>query len=76
MRIYLTHPLHGAKHAYAESEALADEKNGWVRQEETAPTVVATSPFVVDVESEDDSDEVPVLPAIVKNKPGPKPKAK
>ena len=60
MRIYLTHPLHGAKHAYAESEALADEKNGWVRQEETAPTVVNP----VDLQKE------------VRNKPGPKPKAK
>lgn len=35
MMIYLTHPLHGAKHAYSEPEAVADEKNGWVRQIET-----------------------------------------
>ena len=33
--IRLTHPLHGAKHAYAEAEALADEKNGWVREVKT-----------------------------------------
>lgn len=31
MLIFLTHPVHGAKHALSESEALADEKNGWVR---------------------------------------------
>ena len=29
--IYLKHPLHGAKVAIAEEEAVADEKNGWTR---------------------------------------------
>ena len=31
MQILLTHPKHGAKFAMLELEALADEKNGWVR---------------------------------------------
>lgn len=31
--IYLKHPQHGEKFALVESEAVADEKNGWVRAE-------------------------------------------
>ena len=31
MHIYLRHPRHGSKVAIAEAEAVADEKNGWVR---------------------------------------------
>ena len=31
--IRLTHPVHGVKHAIVEQEAMADEKNGWVREE-------------------------------------------
>lgn len=31
--IRLTHPVHGVKHAIVEQEAIADEKNGWVREE-------------------------------------------
>lgn len=31
MVIYLKHFLHGTKVAIAEEEAIADEKNGWVR---------------------------------------------
>ena len=31
MVIYLKHPIHGAKVATMELEAIADEKNGWVR---------------------------------------------
>ena len=31
MNIYLQHPVHGAKVATMELEALADEKNGWIR---------------------------------------------
>lgn len=38
--ICLTHPLHGTKHAYAEAEALADEKNGWTRSPEKVAEVV------------------------------------
>ncbi len=29
--IYLKHPVHGAKVAIGEEEALADEKKGWTR---------------------------------------------
>ena len=29
--IYLKHELHGSKVAISEEEAVADEKNGWVR---------------------------------------------
>ena len=29
--IYMKHPIHGAKVATMELEALADEENGWVR---------------------------------------------
>lgn len=29
--IYLKHPQHGEKFAQVEPEAVADEKNGWVR---------------------------------------------
>ncbi len=31
MVIYMRHPIHGTKVAIAESEAEADEKNGWKR---------------------------------------------
>lgn len=31
--IYLKHPQHGEKFALVETEAAADEKNGWVRAE-------------------------------------------
>jgi hypothetical protein len=43
MNIYLKHPIHGTKVATMELEAVADEKNGWVRythdtpEEEVAP---------------------------------------
>jgi hypothetical protein len=46
MNIYLQHPIHGAKVATMELEAVADEQNGWARYnpdillvpEVTAPT--------------------------------------
>ena len=42
--IYLKHEIHGKKIAYMEMEAVADEKNGWVRYtldtpDEAAPVV-------------------------------------
>jgi hypothetical protein len=40
MQILLTHPKHGSKFAMLESEALADEKNGWVRYTPPAPEPV------------------------------------
>ena len=38
--IYLKHELHGAKVATMEAEALADEKNGWVRYTLDTPSEV------------------------------------
>ena len=32
MVIYMRHPVHGTKVAIAENEAIADEANGWVRE--------------------------------------------
>jgi len=47
--IYLKHPQHGEKFALVESEAAADEKNGWVRSVfETHPKKVT---MVTDVQS-------------------------
>lgn len=37
MNIYLTHPIHGAKVATMELEAVADEENGWSRYNPDAP---------------------------------------
>ena len=43
--IYMSHPVHGAKVATMEEEAIFDEKNGWTRYtldtpiEEVAPVV-------------------------------------
>jgi hypothetical protein len=36
--IYLTHPIHGAKVATLELEAVADEKNGWSRYNPDTPS--------------------------------------
>lgn len=38
--IYMTHPIHGAKVATMEMEAVADEENGWVRYTPETPSVV------------------------------------
>jgi hypothetical protein len=38
MVIYLTHPIHGAKVANLEAEAVADEKNGWTRYNLDTPS--------------------------------------
>lgn len=37
--IYMTHPIHGAKVATMELEAVADEENGWVRYTPETPSV-------------------------------------
>jgi hypothetical protein len=42
--IYMSHPVHGAKVATMELEAVADEKNGWVRY--TLDTPVEAAPVV------------------------------
>jgi hypothetical protein len=38
--IYMSHPVHGAKVATMELEALADEQNGWTRYTLDTPDVV------------------------------------
>jgi len=43
--IYMSHPVHGAKVATMEMEAVADEKNGWVRY--TLDTPVEAAPLEV-----------------------------
>jgi hypothetical protein len=35
--IYLTHPVHGAKMATMEEEAVYDEQNGWTRYNPDTP---------------------------------------
>lgn len=43
--IYLTHPVHGAKVATLEQEAVNDEANGWVRYTpETASATEESAP--------------------------------
>lgn len=42
--IYMTHPVHGAKVATMELEALADEQNGWVRYTLETPSVEDAAP--------------------------------
>jgi len=36
--IYMKHPVHGAKVATLEMEAVYDEKNGWVRYNPDTPS--------------------------------------
>jgi len=36
--IYMKHEIHGAKVATMEAEAVADEKNGWVRYTHDTPS--------------------------------------
>jgi hypothetical protein len=47
MVIYMRHPQHGTKIAIAEAEAVADEANGWVREDAGAlltPAVPVLAP--------------------------------
>jgi hypothetical protein len=44
--IYLIHPVHGAKVAISEHEAIYDEMNGWMQYDPTTP-----------VQAADDDDE-------------------
>lgn len=48
MVIYLKHPKHGTKVAICDMEAVADEKNGWVRY--TLDTPVEAAPVVNELE--------------------------
>lgn len=40
MHIYLKHPVHGAKVATLEAEAIQDEKIGWVRYNLDTPLLI------------------------------------
>jgi len=44
MIIYLKHPVHGAKVAPMELEAVEDEKNGWTRYTLDKPVVEEAAP--------------------------------
>ena len=41
MNITMTHPVHGAKVATMDLEAVADEKNGWTRYNPDTPVQAA-----------------------------------
>lgn len=43
MVIYLIHPVHGAKVAVSEHEAIYDESNGWMRYDPTTPASAAVN---------------------------------
>ena len=47
--IYMKHEIHGAKVANMEAEAVADEKNGWVRYTLDTPAEVAEEVAPVNV---------------------------
>jgi hypothetical protein len=42
--IYMSHPVHGAKVAIMEEEAIFDEQNGWTRY--TLDTPIEAAPIV------------------------------
>jgi len=42
--IYMSHPVHGAKIASMELEAVADEQNGWTRYTLDTPDVEEAAP--------------------------------
>jgi len=43
MVIYLIHPVHGAKVAISDQEAIYDESFGWVRYDPTTPVAAEPS---------------------------------
>jgi hypothetical protein len=48
--IYMSHPVHGAKVATMELEALADEQNGWTRYTLDTPVVEEAAPVANELE--------------------------
>ena len=46
MQIYLKHQKHGIKIASIELEAIADEKNGWVRYTPDTPAIDSSADAV------------------------------
>jgi hypothetical protein len=57
--IYLVHPVHGAKVAISEHEAISDEMHGWERYD-------VSTPAVADVD-EDDEEAAEAEPVEVVN---------
>lgn len=51
--IYMVHPVHGAKVAISEHEAIYDEMHGWDRYDPATP--VAADDDAVEVEEEDET---------------------
>jgi hypothetical protein len=47
--IYMSHPVHGAKIATMELEAVFDEQNGWTRYTLDTPTGEEVAPVVLEV---------------------------
>ena len=70
--IHLSHPNHGIKIAYVESEAVLDEKNGWVRGNvETLCPVLPVSKVVAEIVPIPLSTKESVISLLpVKRKPG------
>lgn len=48
--IYMTHPVHGAKVATMELEAVADEQNGWTRYTLDTPIAEEAAPVANELE--------------------------
>lgn len=78
--IYLDHPKHGSKVACAEAEAVADEKNGWVRRKvaallQPAPVAPDEIPTIGNalIRTEPDADELAALRVRYEAKFGSKP---
>ena len=65
--IYLIHPVHGAKVAISEHEAIYDESNGWMRYDPTTSAPAAV---------EDDEADEPVVNEMAAPKRRGRPRAK
>ena len=64
MNITLVHPIHGAKVATMELEAIADEKNGWVRYTLETPSVEEVAAPAQEVKKRSRKAAEPEQPAV------------
>jgi hypothetical protein len=62
--IYMKHPIHGAKVATMELEAIADEKNGWVRYTLETPSVEEVAAPAQEVKKRSRKAAEPEQPAV------------
>jgi hypothetical protein len=55
MMIFMSHPQHGQMHVYSESDAVANEKHGWVRDipKQEIPAVEKPSEVNINTDFED-----------------------